>query len=140
MAIMLQRKQTLWMLCAAACAVLTIKLPFSTGMNTLNDKMIYPVNATSGWPLLFLTVLVAVGSLVNIFNYKNRTLQLRATIVLILVSLVNIFFLYQKTITLLGSTYSLSSILALAIPVFLIFAVRGIARDQKLVRSADRLR
>jgi hypothetical protein len=139
---MLQRKQTLWMLLAAVCAVLTLKFPFSSGgmVSAGQGKQISYVTATSGWPLLFLTVAVAIGTLVNIFNYKNRKLQLRVTVVLILLSLVNIFFFWQQTNLLMDRTYALASILALAIPVALVLAARGIFKDQKLVKSVDRLR
>jgi drug/metabolite transporter (DMT)-like permease len=138
---MLQRKQTLWMLLAAACAVLTLKFPFSSGLGvSAANKLITYVTAATNVPLLILTVLLVVVTLVNIFNYKNRKLQLRITIGLILVSLLNIFLFYQQTTALIGSTYALASILALAVPVALILAARGIFKDQKLVKNADRLR
>jgi hypothetical protein len=38
------------------------------------------------------------------------------------------------------SGYNLTSLLAVAIPVFLILAARNIYRDEKLVKSMDRLR
>ena len=138
---MLQRKQSLWMLLAAACAVLTIKLPFSSGPSPSQGKLIEFVTASSYWPLLLLTVVVVVVTLVNIFNYKNRKLQLRIIIGLILVSLLDIFLFYQQTTKFLGGgTIAIWSILALAIPLLLIMAARGISKDQKLIKSADRLR
>jgi hypothetical protein len=36
--------------------------------------------------------------------------------------------------------YGISALVALAIPLLLFFALRGILRDQKLVKSLDRLR
>ena len=129
------------MLLAAACAVLTIKLPFSSGPSASQGKIIEYVTASSYWPLLILTVVVVVGTLVNIFIYKNRKLQLRITIGLILVSLLDIFLFYQQTTKFHGgSTIALSCVLALAIPLLLIMAARGISKDQKLIKSADRLR
>jgi Domain of unknown function (DUF4293) len=140
---MLQRKQSLWMLLAAACAVLTIKLPFYTGptIDAAQGKVIENITASSNIPLLILTVLLVVVTLVNIFNYKNRKLQLRITIGLILVSLLDIFLFYQASMkTIIGGTFALTSILALAIPLLLIMAARGISKDQKLIKSAERLR
>ena len=130
------------MLLAAACAVLTLKFPFSSGgaVSAGQGKQISYVTATSAWPLLFLTVAVAVGTLVNIFNYKNRTLQLRVTVALILLSLLNIIFFYRQTTLLMEGTYALASILALVVPVALVLAARGIFKEQKLVKSADRQR
>ena len=141
---MLQRKQSLWMLLAAACAVLTIKLPFYTGptMDAAQGKVIENITASSSIPLLVLTVLLVVVMLVNIFNYKNRKLQLRITIGLILVSLLDIFLFYQASMKppISDGTFALTSVLALAIPLLLIMAARGISKDQKLIKSADRLR
>ena len=131
------------MLLAAACAVLTIKLPFYTGptIDAAQGKVVEIITASSNIPLLVLTVLLVVVLLVNIFNYKNRKLQLRITIGLILVSLLDIFLFYQASMkTIIGGTFALTSILALIIPLLLIMAARGIFKDQKLIKSADRLR
>jgi len=49
-------------------------------------------------------------------------------------------FYWQTNKKFINGTYSLGSILALVIPVALIFAARGIFKDQKLVKSVDRLR
>ena len=131
------------MLLAAACAVLTIKLPFYTGptIDAAQGKVIEKITASSNILLLILTVLLVVVILVNIFNYKNRKLQLRITIGLILVSLLDIFLFYQASMkTIIGGTFALTSVLALAIPLLLIMAARGIFKDQKLIKSTDRLR
>jgi hypothetical protein len=142
---MLQRIQTLWALLAVACAVLTLKFSFFSG-NLAPDpgtaKMFKSVTATSNVFLLVLTVAIIVAGLVNIFNYKNRRLQARITLLLILLSLVNIVLYYRETRKFFAAegTFDLTAVLALAIPVFLILAVRGIIRDEKLVKSADRLR
>ena len=114
---MLQRKQSLWMLLAAACAVLTIKLPFYTGytIDTAQGKIVEKITASSNIPLLILTVLLVVVILVNIFNFKNRKLQLRITIGLILVSLLDIFLFYEASMkSIIGGTFALTSVLALA--------------------------
>jgi len=138
---MLQRKQTLWMLLAAACAVLTLKFSFSTGPSAADGKIIEYVTATSNIFLMIMTVALVVATLVNVFNYKNRVLQLRITVMLIVISLLDIYLFYWQTNKkFINSTYSLGSILALVIPVALIFAARGIFKDQKLVKSVDRLR
>jgi predicted ferric reductase len=140
---MLQRKQTLWMLLAAACAVLTLKFPFYTGprIDPVLGEIVDKINAASTIPLLILTVLLVVVTLVNIFNYKNRKLQLRITIGLILVSLLDIFLFYQASMKSINNgTYALASALALVIPLALVMAARGIFKDQKLIKSTDRLR
>jgi Domain of unknown function (DUF4293) len=143
---MLQRIQTLWTLIAAACAVLTLKFPFFSG-NKLEIvppaltqvRVFHYLTAAGNIILLILTVGIIVAGVINIFNYKNRKLQFRITLLLILVSLLDIFLYYRETTHFAEGNYSLTAVLALAIPVFLI-AARGIAKDDKLVKSADRLR
>lgn len=132
------------MLCAAICAVLTFRFPFFSGhlqTDPAKGVTLEYLTATSKpiW-LLIIAVFLAVGILVNIFNYKNRKQQLLVTIVLILVSLLNILVYWFATSQYIGGTFSLSALFVLAIPVFLIFASRGISKDEKLVKSADRLR
>jgi magnesium-transporting ATPase (P-type) len=153
---MLQRKQTLWMLLAVICAALTFKFSFysgnvEVGQNGhvfLQEKAV-PIlsfgkdSAGAGSVLiLIVTVLLLAGTLINIFNFKARKKQLWITIGLIFLSLLNIFLYWWKS----GSpsftegSYNLGAALSLAIPVFLIFAANGIRKDEKLVKSADRLR
>jgi len=153
---MLQRKQTLWMLLAAICAALTFKFAFYFGNMKVGLNGIAPlevkavptfgagtVSAGSGSVLILLvTVIIIAGILINIFNYKARKKQLWITIGLLVLSLLNILLYWWKSGVppFESGSYSLGALLSLAIPVLLIMATRGIMRDQKLVKSADRLR
>lgn len=141
---MLQRRQTLWMLLAVACAVLTLKFSFFSGNRPGTapgaGTTFQYLTATGNVFLLILTVAIIVAGLVNVFNYKNRKLQLRVTIAILLVSLLNIFLYYKQTQNFVQGNYDLTALLSLAIPVLLVLTARGIAKDQKLVKSADRLR
>ena len=154
---MLQRKQTLWMLLAVICAALTFKFPFYSG-NVLvgnNGHVMLGVtaapsigfgkdSASSGSVLiLILTIVIIVGALYDIFIYKSRSKQLWITIGLIVLSLLNIFLYWrasQVPTHFMEGNYGLGALFPIAIPVFLVFAVQGIMKDQKLVKSADRLR
>jgi hypothetical protein len=153
---MLQRKQSVWMLLAAICAALTFKFAFYFGNMKVGLNGIAPlevkalptfgagsVSAGSGSVLILLvTVIIIVGTLINIFNFKVRKKQLWITIGLIFLSLLNIILYWWKSGVppFESGSYSLGALLSLAIPVFLVMAVRGILKDQKLVKSADRLR
>jgi putative copper export protein len=149
---MLQRKQTLWMLAALICAVLTFWLPFYTG-NVVIGANGHEFRQLRAWPtyingasgsmlILIVTILMVVGIGYDIVIYKNRGKQLWVTIGLIVLSLLNIFLYWHasRPPAYVEGGYSLSALLSLAIPVFLIFAARGIRKDEKLIRSADRLR
>jgi hypothetical protein len=58
----------------------------------------------------------------------------------ILISLLNLLLYYRQTQKFAEGNYDLTALLVLAIPVFLILAARGINKDEKLVKSLDRLR
>jgi hypothetical protein len=153
---MLQRKQTLWMLLAIISAALTFKFSFYSGNVTVGtnghvflQERAVPVisfgkdSAGAGSVLiLIVTVVLLAGLLINIFNYKARSKQLWITIGLIFLSLLNILLYWWKSgvPSFTEGSYNLGAAFSLAIPVFLIFAANGIRKDEKLVKSADRLR
>ncbi|HTQ64620.1 MAG TPA: DUF4293 family protein [Puia sp.] len=140
---MLQRMQTVWLLLAAVCAFLTFKFSFYSGMLPSESNPANPydhITATSSVIILILTVALLSSVVIDIFLYKNRKLQLRILLIDILISLLNIFLYIGQTEKFHQGSYDLSAIFFLAIPVFLFLAARGIYKDQKLVKSLDRLR
>jgi hypothetical protein len=147
---MLQRKQTLWMLLAAICAVLTFKLSFYHGQvavgqygHELRYLTAWPhfINGRSGSMLiLIVTIALIIGIGWNIFNYKTRSKQLWINIGLIVLSLLNIVLYWYDISEFQEGGLSLTAVVALAIPVLLFMAARGIRKDEKLVKSTDRLR
>jgi DMSO/TMAO reductase YedYZ heme-binding membrane subunit len=140
---MLQRRQTLWLLLAAVSAVLTFKYSFFSGnKGVAPDKPFQYLTATSNMVILILSVALVSAIVIDIFLYKNRKLQLRIALAAAALSVLNIFLYYRETkkFAVGEGNYDLTSILVFAIPVFLIFAISGIYKDQKLVKSLDRLR
>src|SRR5215510_5369648 len=136
---MIQRIQSVWLLLASVCAFLTMKFPFyfvGTNPNVTSDQF----NATTNMILLILTSILGALCLFTIFIFKQRKLQIWLTILAIVISLLNIFLYFNYKKEYAGGGLALTSVLAFAIPLFLFFAVQGIYRDQKLVRSMDRLR
>ncbi len=136
---MIQRIQTVWLLLAAACTFLTMKFPFYyIGPNP--DLASDQFNATTKMILLILTAILGTLSLFTVFIFKQRKLQIWLTILALIISIGNIllYFNYKKEYA--GGGLGLTSVLAFVIPVFLFFAIQGIYRDQKLVKSMDRLR
>ena len=140
---MLQRLQTVWLLVAALCAFLTIKLAFFSGNIALTEGQpttYQYLTATFNIVILIITIAIISGAVITIFLYKNRVLQLRLVIVEILLSLLNIFLYYKQTLRFTQGSYSLTAILTILVPVFLFMAARGINKDQKLIKSLNRLR
>lgn len=140
---MIQRLQTLWLLFAAALAFATLKLSFFSGNLLVNNiKQFQRFTAMSSIFLMILTVAVAIAALITIFLYKNRKQQLRISIVVFVISLINVLLAYLQTKNFVAEewSYDITSIVYIAIPVLLALAIRGIYKDEKLVKSADRLR
>lgn len=131
------------MLCAAICGALTFKLPFFSGHLQTDPAqgitMNYLKASSTPW-LVILGITITLAILINIFNFKKRRQQLLITVVLVLLSLLNIVLYWFAHTKYIDGTFSLSALLALAIPVFLILAARGISKDERLVKSTDRLR
>jgi len=140
---MIQRIQTIWLILAAVAAFFTLKLSFFSGNMIGADqttKTFQHLTATSSVILLIFTIGVGAAALLSIFLFKNRKLQMRVTLAAMLISLLNIILYYNQTRLFAEGNYDLTALVALSVPVFLILATRGIYRDQKLVKSLDRLR
>jgi peptidoglycan/LPS O-acetylase OafA/YrhL len=97
-------------------------------------------------PNLILTSLSLLISLIAIFMYKNRKMQLkmvRFVVILILGQIAAFFFYYAVELENASGIlpeYEIGSYMPLVAFVFLILAYRGIMSDEKLIRSSERLR
>ncbi len=139
---MIQRLQSLWLLLAAIFAFLTFKLPFYSGSQPVKG-IIQPdvrLDAASQIFILILTGTVILLCFVALFLYKNRKNQLTLTIINIILSIVLLVLYFLQIQKFQTGILSLSCIFTLAIPIFLFLAARGIWKDEKLVKSLDRLR
>ncbi|MBC7720954.1 MAG: DUF4293 family protein [Pedobacter sp.] len=140
---MIQRIQSIWLLLAAVFAFLTLKFSFYSGNKidaATNAKTFLPLNATTSIILLILTVAVAVASLVVIFFYKDRKRQLLVSFGILAISIINIVIYFSQIKKFIEGQFDLTSIITFAIPIFLLLAIRSIWKDEKLVKSTDRLR
>ena len=139
---MLQRKQTLWLLLSLVTAILSFKFPFLTGTKIINAVPTAGTElyASSNFLLLVLTGGLALLAGITIFLYKDRKLQLRLCILGILVS-IGVIVLYilqrQKFET---STLALFCILPVITLAGFLLAYQGIRKDERLVKSLDKLR
>jgi drug/metabolite transporter (DMT)-like permease len=141
---MIQRIQSVWLFLAALCAALTYKLSFYSGNQTGADNRIVfkELTASSNFILLITTAVLVAGGIFIIFLYKNRKQQLWLTISAAILAAINLIIYFGQTKKFISdqSNYDLSAIVSLVIPVFLILAARAIWKDEKLVKSLDRLR
>ena len=138
---MLQRIQSVWLLLAAIFAAITFRFPFYTG-ETLVENVPATIDLyarTTIW-LTIITVLTGAIAFVTIFLFDNRKLQLKLCYLGIFMSviLLVLYFLEMGKFT-MGSI-ALWCIFYFAILGSYILAARGIWKDDRLVKSMDRLR
>jgi phosphatidylserine synthase len=138
---MIQRIQSIWLLLVAVFAAITFRFPFYNG-DWLKDTVQAPVNldaTTTPW-LTIVTAFVGVLAFLTIFFYGNRKTQLRLTYVGILLTVVMLVLYFLELENFASGSITLWSIFYFAILGFYYLAARGIWKDQKLIRSLDRLR
>ena len=140
--IMIQRIQTVWLLLASVCAILSVKLSFYSGnkLDELTKAKVFSSLNGSDKVLSFMVGFMVAASLIAIFSYKNRIRQLRIVVAVALVAIINIILYILDIKSFVEGQYSISSIVTFLIPLFLLLAARNIWKDEKLVKSADRLR
>ncbi len=148
---MIQRIQSIWLLLAALSILFLLLIPTvgassSNGYYVLYGSGLKLTNSdvqSTNIALLASTVLAGLISLVNIFNFQNRKLQIRIASLNIVLILALSFWLSQivKGIDGLKELDIEPGIfLPLIAIIFTLLAIRGIRKDEKLIRSADRLR
>ncbi len=138
---MIQRQQTLWLLFAAICSFLTYKFPFYSG--SILENNVSTFESLDGGSNLFLLVLTGLSvfvGVVAIFMFKDRKTQLKLAIggIIISIIIVILYFIQVKKFT--AGNFALTSLLAAAILIGYIMAARGIWKDEKLIKSLDKLR
>ena len=138
---MIQRIQSVWLLLASVCAFITLKLSFFSGNKMVdNQKQFLPLTANENILLTILTVAVGIAALILIFLYKDRKMQMRLILLDLVISVFNIYLYFNAIKNFIEGRIDWSCIFTFLIPVFLFLAARGVYRDQKLVKSMDRLR
>ena len=141
---MIQRIQSVWLLLAAICAFVTYTLVLYVG--TLPDAT--KKQFVLGDHFLLVAFIVALGvlALICIFLFKNRKLQFRLTILTLVLTIGFIIVQYllieqfKKEYTFQTGSYQVAALMPIVMIIFLILAARGIYKDEKLVKSLDRLR
>lgn len=139
---MIQRVQSLWLLLAAIFGFLTFKLPFYSGSRTVEGikQPDVRLDAASQILILVLTGIVILLCFIALFLYKNRKKQLTLIIVNTILSIVLLVLYFLQIQKFETGIISLSCLFTLAIPIFLLLAARGIWKDEKLIKSLDRIR
>ena len=141
---MIQRIQTIWLLLCAACAGLAFVLPFGTsfvsavGTDNVEGE---PMTALTHQLVMIFIINIIICSLGAIFLYKKRNIQQLLTIIAILHSIVGIaFMVYTAMFQSNHTSLSYGIVAPFLAFVFALLALKGIRKDEKLVKNLDRLR
>ena len=155
---MIQRIQTLYLLLAAVLMSLTLFLPLATILDGSNEIVVKAFSVSglqdaAGALPIYLGLLLALTTallLTIIFLFKRRMLQIRlcvSAIVLLVGSTAFIGLYCYRLCDLLASlegdkvfTLGFASLMPVVAIIPVVLAIRGIARDEALVRSLDRIR
>lgn len=161
---MIQRIQTVYLLLAAVAGVFMFIVPVLTVAPEVHQEGSLTVYQISGlqvnqinqnestlylrpWAVLITNALVLLMSVFLVFLYKNRPLQLRLCRLLFLLVVVQMVLLVlgaDKIKEIAGDNYAMSFPVGAILPVlelvFVKLAANAIRSDERLVRSADRLR
>jgi hypothetical protein len=133
---MIQRIQTIWLLLASAAAFSVLRFPFYY----TPTPFALEINGSSGYSTLISLAFSACLSFITIFLYGNRMLQLKVVIVNFLLSVLVGYFVYKIVLANPGGGFTLPSLALFIIPVLQIMAIVNIYKDDRKVKSADRLR
>jgi hypothetical protein len=138
---MIQRIQSVWLLLAALFDAVTFRFPFYNG-DWMKDAVQAPIdlNANTTLWLTIITVLTGGLAFAAIFLFGNRKFQMRMTIagLLLSVALLVLYFLEMQNFS--SGTIALWCIFYFGIAVSYFLAIKGIRKDEKLIKSLDRLR
>ena len=140
---MIQRQQTLWLLLATVAAILSFMFPFVTGMELVDKTAMEKpaeIVAGSNFFILLLTIASIIISTITIFLFKNRKQQLWLCLLGILISGLIIFLYIIQLNKLIKPTLALFCILPFAVFAGYFLAFLNIRKDEKLIKSLDKLR
>ena len=141
---MIQRIQSIWLLIVAITAFATYTLTLYTGK--LADGSSRQFLLADNFLLTMMIILLGSLAIVCIFLFKKRKVQFRLSVIGVILSMVFLFVEYlkveeyKKTNNILSGSYQPGALLPVIMIIFFILAARGIYKDEKLVKSVDRLR
>lgn len=153
---MIQRIQSLWLFLAAMVSGLLLlpsmvlykwALPALPSLSVPVPQL-HTLTAANYYPLLVLAGFMTILPLVAVFFFLNRPRQRQIALLSMLASIAFVVLLFIKIANINAANPGISAqeygVLGALLPVvsivFLLLAIRGIKKDEKLVRSVDRLR
>ncbi len=155
---MIQRIQTIYLFLAAIVLFSIFFFPFVEVVDVNDQYYRYDIHGIhqgmgetaqlvySVLPLRFLVFVTALLSLVTIFLFKRRILQIRLSIfnIVLLAGFYALFFFYlyqlNQEADAATTSYKIPVVFPVVAIIFIYLAIRNIGKDELLVRSYDRIR
>ena len=143
---MIQRIQTIWFLLAALFGFLITQIPLF--IVKLSNNVERRILATESLLLFSIGIGLACLAAACIFLYKNRSLQFRLAVIGVIIAIALIAlevwqtgnYRTQYANSMVSSSYYWGGLLPVAMAICFILAARGVYKDDKLIKSQDRLR
>jgi peptidoglycan/LPS O-acetylase OafA/YrhL len=141
---MIQRIQSVWLLLAGIAGMLTYRLPLWAG--TLQDNTVKNFTGPENLLLFASIIATCILGFVTIFLYKNRKTQKNLTLLGLLLSIgiiaLEVYMVneYKTTQNFKESAWQFGAIMPGLMVIFFFLAYQGISKDEKMIKSLDRLR
>jgi hypothetical protein len=143
---MIQRIQTIFLALAALASGGLFGLPFATTQEAEANSGLFAdsvYNINDHLVLLITFLLAGIFSLVAIFLFKKRKLQMSLSMMAIFASIIGLaygLFIFLSDPASEQAGFGLGTVLPELIILFAFLGWRNIKKDEKLVKSMDRLR
>ena len=155
---MIQRIQSVWLFFATACIFSLFLFPYLQVLNPDGSASLVKVmgvyqnvagqevQTEAFLGLMIASVILALIPFITIFLYRDRKKQVKLCYLTIVLVIGFSFWLIQSAKGVLGpdelraENYGIGILLPSITILFLILAIRGMKKDDRLIKSADRLR
>lgn len=139
---MIQRIQSLYLLIVT---ILQTILFFSKQATfIISDGQEETLRIADMWPMAILMGVTALLAFITIFLYHHRITQIRITIfnglLLLMLQGVVVYLLIRASGMTQEASYSLNAIFPIVSAILSYLAIRGIGKDEAMIKALDRLR
>lgn len=141
---MIQRIQSIWLLIVALAAFATYTLTLYTGKLANGTEKV--LQLADDFLLVIIIIALGILAIIGLFLFKNRKLQFKLSVFGVIFSIGFLFLEYfrvesfKKDNLIQTGSYQIGALLPLVMVIFFFLAARGIYKDERLVKSMDRLR
>jgi len=134
----------LWLLIVAIAAFATYTLTLYIGKIADNSAKVFQL--ADDFLLVIIIIALGILAIICLFLFKNRKLQFKLSVFGVIFSIGFLFLEYtrvesfKKDNLIQSGSYQVGALLPLVMVIFFFMAARGIYKDERLVKSMDRLR